>query len=1041
MIPLKLTLSGFMSYRDAQTLDFQDDSLWVLVGKNASGKSSIFDAIIFALFGETRVAGINNNELINHHSDAAEIIFDFAANGAKYRVKRTIPKKGSATRQASLLLQKPDGSLSPQPIPGTHMESGFKKWIETELGINYEVFITSILLRQGKADAFLEAGTSTRYDVLSKLIDLSKYIALAEKAREKKNYWRDQASFHRDNLDRISPVTEQDLTDAQMHIDLEDKAVESARQCAEQLQALYGQASRWGQLDSDMILTERRIFSAQALVDRSEEIENNYRRLIDLRTVLPALKAVFDLAQAISQDEAEIARLTSEDRIDSELIKAAEIEVGNLKSSFDMKDKQLRDKNAEVTRIYRRISELSPLLGIISQIGQLERTLEKHRETLAIFPDSLDTLLNASETKRDQLDEIERVLPGLKRLASDRSRLSDTVQCRISLLSQLSEKQKARPNMAKAQEGARTQYSEAETCEKGMRKAHTEVNTLLAEARKHLSNFNLVAGTARCQYCGKELSEEHKVDERSRLLKDLAEKEQFEKAALENLTTAVKNREQAQELLRSANANLSDLDGEMVSISQEIRGLDQQIQAQLSDLSMSYDALPVVYQTSIFQGKPSTQAEWINTVYPQASDLAELAGALKLLPQIRSDAASFAKQVGERNQAHARWSETNGSLENARRSLPPDWEALQLENEQLSSSKIGIDASLDAAKQTQEAAKDAYEKARAQLELIRNRQSRRSGTLTMCQAAVEKNQSNHEAQIALLPGEWQAEAHAMTQIRFSVLETEKRGLERYEEQHQQLAAAGQGLIELKAHKLEMQGLINEIPTEARRSPEQVNKELSDALEERREAESQLSAAQTRRLQMLEQRRLYKETESNMKASERKSHLYGILSEQFGERGIQKAIINKAELAIVYLSNQVLDSLSGGRSKLRLREAGGNKKALDLEVWDSQTGGDKPILTCLASGSQRFRIAISVALGIGKYIGRESNRIESVIIDEGFGSLDREGRESIIQELYNLRQHLKRIILVSHQEEFSRGFSTGYEIQLVDGASQVKPLVR
>jgi exonuclease SbcC len=103
------------------------------------------------------------------------------------------------------LLQKPDGSLFPQPIPGTHTESGFKKWIETELGINYEVFITSILLRQGKADAFLEAGTSTRYDVLSKLIDLSKYVALAEKAREKKNYWRDQATFHRDNLDRISP--------------------------------------------------------------------------------------------------------------------------------------------------------------------------------------------------------------------------------------------------------------------------------------------------------------------------------------------------------------------------------------------------------------------------------------------------------------------------------------------------------------------------------------------------------------------------------------------------------------------------------------------------------------------------------------------------------------------------------------------------------------------------------------------------------------------------------------------------------------------
>jgi hypothetical protein len=64
-------------------------------------------------------------------------------------------------------------------------------------------------------------------------------------------------------------------------------------------------------------------------------------------------------------------------------------------------------------------------------------------------------------------------------------------------------------------------------------------------------------------------------------------------------------------------------------------------------------------------------------------------------------------------------------------------------------------------------------------------------------------------------------------------------------------------------------------------------------------ESRLSASQTRRIQMLDQRKLYKETESNMKSAERKSHLYGILSEQFGERGVQKAIINKAEVAIVH----------------------------------------------------------------------------------------------------------------------------------------------
>jgi DNA repair exonuclease SbcCD ATPase subunit len=71
---------------------------------------------------------------------------------------------------------------------------------------------------------------------------------------------------------------------------------------------------------------------------------------------------------------------------------------------------------------------------------------------------------------------------------------------------------KVRPNMAKAQEEAQTQYSEAETCEKECARLTPRRTTLLAEARRHLSNFNLVAGAARCQYCGKELSEEHKVE-------------------------------------------------------------------------------------------------------------------------------------------------------------------------------------------------------------------------------------------------------------------------------------------------------------------------------------------------------------------------------------------------------------------------------------------------------------------------------------------------------------------------------------------------
>ena len=90
-----------------------------------------------------------------------------------------------------------------------------------------------------------------------------------------------------------------------------------------------------------------------------------------------------------------------------------------------------------------------------------------------------------------------------------------------------------------------------------------------------------------------------------------------------------------------------------------------------------------------------------------------------------------------------------------------------------------------------------------------------------------------------------------------------------------------------------------------------------------------------------------------------------------------------------------------------------------------------------SGSQRFRVAVSLALGIGQYASQGTRQIESVIIDEGFGSLDKEGRQQMIDELHSLGEVLSRIILVSHEDDFAHAFSTGYEISLRDGTSHVQ----
>jgi DNA repair exonuclease SbcCD ATPase subunit len=165
----------------------------------------------------------------------------------------------------------------------------------------------------------------------------------------------------------------------------------------------------------------------------------------------------------------------------------------------------------------------------------------------------------------------------------------------------------------------------------------------------------------------------------------------------------------------------------------------------------------------------------------------------------------------------------------------------------------------------------------------------------------------------------------------------------------------------------------------------------------------------------------------------------MLAQLLGRDRLQRHLVRTAERQIVDYANGILDRLSGGQLFLRLcggEEGTVTDRALDLEAYNRMTG-ESPINVNFLSGSQRFRVAVSLALGIGQYASRQHRPIESVIIDEGFGCLDRNGRQVMIQELQNLRGHLQCILLVSHQEEFADAFQDGYRFELSDGATRIR----
>src|SRR5262249_21442330 len=119
-----------------------------------------------------------------------------------------------------------------------------------------------------------------------------------------------------------------------------------------------------------------------------------------------------------------------------------------------------------------------------------------------------------------------------------------------------------------------------------------------------------------------------------------------------------------------------------------------------------------------------------------------------------------------------------------------------------------------------------------------------------------------------------------------------------------------------------------------------------------------------------------------------------VAQLLGRDRLQRHLVRTAERQIVDYAHGILCRLSGGQLYLRL--CGGDdgtatERALELEALNRMNGG-APINVAFLSGSQRFRVAVSLALGIGQYASRQHRPIESVIIDEGFGCLDRNGRQ-------------------------------------------------
>jgi exonuclease SbcC len=165
MIPVKLTITGFLSYHDSVELDFTSFDLACISGPNGAGKSSLLDAFTWALFGQARK---RDESIINLQSNVAEVALVFEYEGNTYRVQRTLPK-GKTTSLEFQILEPQDGKWK---VLTEHTLRDTQAYIEKTLRLDYETFVNASFFLQGKADQFTQQKSSDRKRILGSILGL-----------------------------------------------------------------------------------------------------------------------------------------------------------------------------------------------------------------------------------------------------------------------------------------------------------------------------------------------------------------------------------------------------------------------------------------------------------------------------------------------------------------------------------------------------------------------------------------------------------------------------------------------------------------------------------------------------------------------------------------------------------------------------------------------------------------------------------------------------------------------------------------------------
>jgi DNA repair protein SbcC/Rad50 len=402
MIPKRIVLENFLSFGSPETeIVFTDDEpLWVLGGPNGVGKSAVFDAMTYCLYGEHRGGASDHASLVRHGANGFRVTFEFEFNGVTYQITRNRPLTGRPTQS---IKQWADSgwTTTVQLPPASGRQDQIKLWTERTLGIGFPAFKASVLLRQGEADAIITAGGAERLKILKKIIGLEAYEKLGDNVHGHARKCKERLDDLKTRRDAMTKVTDAEVQVAQNELAREEEDRSKAHEAHVTAVARVPLAKQWATLNTESKTLNQQIRDADCRERKAGRIRDDYARLTDLTAAVPVFRQLLKFRGDITTASNTLTERQAEAKGLADAIKAKQLreEIG--------RDQKFVDAADAVKRLREELDTFDPKLA-----GLLEAAQESVQATTDALTAALEAkaavtgLLEQAKDKQQKFAEV-----------------------------------------------------------------------------------------------------------------------------------------------------------------------------------------------------------------------------------------------------------------------------------------------------------------------------------------------------------------------------------------------------------------------------------------------------------------------------------------------------------------------------------------------------------------------------------------------------------------------------------------------------------